>query len=564
MTQKSGKNKALDRFNNAVNILLKYGFQSFLVKTGLLSGKLGQRNFADIDPNLNNWQRIRLATQDLGPTAVKLAKFLSSRPDILPDELIVEFQNLEFNKTSFPKNKAIEIFQKSTGRSADKTFQYFDNYNFLQDGYTATFRAKLHTGEDVGVKILLPEIKAAVNADIALLKRLASMASGVLTKWGIPDPVSIMEDFEKSVVPELDLSNESDKIRRFNKAYTTVQDFVRPEIFPQYTSENTLVTLYYNSSSVANAQEFVSWGLDQKNIADKFLRIFISGMLDTGLFLSTPIKDIVRVRPDGNIYFADYGTAELLTTDQRAWINDVVAALSTRNSRVLAESMRKLANSSEVYDYQLFRNDIQFLADDLYFMETSDHYMREFSLGIMRISYKHKLSIPREVIMAFNALVIAENIALSITPTCRISEFFKPYGRKLQLERMQPDILKSLFSKNLSQASDFLENSPLELSLILKKMRRGEFLANINISDFKLLLRRIDVSANKFCYIFLICTMVISSSMIWVFACDMYMLLGMPLPALVGYSVAAILSISLLIYNARTRLRNSDTMPDDE
>jgi len=570
MSLKSRKNnKGLDRLSNAVNILIKYGFQSFLVNTGLSKRKIAQQNFPDIDPNLNNWQRIRYATQDLGPTAVKLAKFLSGRPDILPDELITEFEKLEFGKNMLSKANAIEVFEQYTNRKADKTFQYFDNTSYLQDGFSATFRARLLSGEDVAVKILHPDTQSIVLADIALFKRLASISQRVLVNLGIPNPTGILDEFEREILPELDLSKEGDRIRRFNKAYHQMPGFVVPEIFNQYTSTNTLVSNYYNSTSVADAAEFTKWGLQQKEVADRFLKVFISGLLDTGLYLTQPVKEIVRLRPDGNIYFADYGTAGLLTTDQRAWIHDIVAGLSTRNSNVLADSMRKLANNSEVYDFQRFRSDIQFLADDLYFLESSDYYMREFSLGIMRIAYKHKLNIPREVVSAFNALAIAESIALSITPTCRIAELFKPYGRKLQLEKMQPDRLKSLFNKNLSQASDFLESSPLELSLILKKMRRGQFMANFSIKDFNMLLRRIDVSANKFCYIMLICTLVLSSSLIWVFAKGMYIFMYMPLPAFIGYATAALIALSLLIYNARTSLRkdeeaNSHPTQDEE
>lgn len=553
MPLKSTSNKALDRLNNAVNILIKYGFQSILVKTGLVTRKVTQRNFPDIDPSLNKWQRMRLATQDLGPTAVRLAQYLALRPDILPDELISEFAHLEFPKLTITKAEAESIFEQFTHRATAKTFQYFDNQSTLQDGFTATFRAKLLTGEDVAVKILPPDTQSVVLADIALFKRLASLTSGVLEKLGVNNPVALIEDFERTILPELDLSKEADKMRRFTKAYKGLNSFVVPELFPQYTSTNSLVTYYYNSTSVANANEFVAWGLQQKAVADRFLSIFISGMLDTGLFLATPLKEIIRVLPDGRIHFADYGTAGLLTSDQRVWINDVVAALSTRNSMVLADSMRKLSYNSEVYDFQLFRNDIQSLADNLYFMESTDYYMREFAMGIMRIAYKHKLLIPAEVVSAFNALAIAENITLSITPTSRIAEFFKTYGNRLLRDRMQPDRFKTLFNKNMTQVSDFLEVSPLELSLILKKLRRGEFVANLSIKESPTFFRRIDISVNKLCYVIIIAVLIISATLIMVFGQNLYMFMGIPLASGIAYALALIMALWLLIYNARTR-----------
>ncbi|MCR5453604.1 MAG: hypothetical protein K6F33_01280 [Bacteroidales bacterium] len=553
MSLKSNNNKALDRLNNAVNILIKYGFQSFLVKTGLVTRKVAQRNFPDIDPSLNKWQRMRLATQDLGPTAVQLAKYLALRPDILPDELISEFANLEFPKMTITRDAAEDIFEQYTHLAAAKTFQYFDNQSTLQDGFTATFRAKLLTGEDVAVKILPPDTQSVVMADIALFKRLASLTSGVLEKLGIRNPMALLEDFERTILPELDLSKETDKMRRFNKAYKGMTGFVLPEVFSQYTSTNSLVTYYYNSTSVANAREFVSWGLQQKAVADRFLSIFLTGMLDTGLFLTLPLKEIVRVLPDGRIYFADYGTAGLLTSDQRIWINDILAALSTRNSMVLADSMRKLSYNTEIYDFQLFKNDIQFLADNLYFMESSDYYMREFALGIMRIAYKHKLQIPAEVVSAFSALAIAESITLSITPTSRISEFCKTYGHRLQRDRMQPDRFKTLFNKNMTQVSDFLETSPLELSLILKKLRRGEFIANLSLPDSHTFFDRIDISTNKICCVILISVLVIAATMILVFGQGLYMFMGIPLISGVAYVVAFLMALWLIIYNARTR-----------
>jgi len=558
MPLKSTSNKALDRLNNAVNILIKYGFQSILVKTGLVTRKVTQRNFPDIDPSLNKWQRMRLATEDLGPTAVRLAQYLALRPDLLPDELISEFAHLEFPKLTITKAEAEGIFEKFTHRAADKTFQYFDNQSTLQDGFTATFRAKLLTGEDVAVKILPPDTQSVVLADIALFKRLASLTSVVLEKLGVNNPVALIEDFERTILPELDLSKEADKMRRFTKAYKGITGFVVPELFPQYTSSNSLVTYYYNSTSVANASEFVAWGLQQKAVADRFLSIFISGMLDTGLFLATPLKEIIRVLPDGRIHFADYGTAGLLTSDQRVWINDVVAALSTRNSMVLADSMRKLSYNSEVYDFQLFRNDIQSLADNLYFMESTDYYMREFAMGIMRIAYKHKLLIPAEVVSAFNALAIAENITLSITPTSRISEFFKTYGNRLVRDRMQPDRFKTLFNKNMTQVSDFLEVSPLELSLILKKLRRGEFVANLSIKESPAFFRRIDVSVNKLCYIIIIAVLILSATLIMVFGQNLYMFMGIPLASGIAYALALIMALWLLIYNARTRYNSEE------
>lgn len=548
--------KIFDKFNNALTVLFKYGITPFAENGRLkrLAEKAGVETLKDVHAR-SKWEKIRLATQELGPTAVYFAKFLCSRPDILPLELISEFSLLEFDKIPVTKATAIEIFENSTRRKADKTFSYFDSYCFFQNGYAAVFRAKLLTGEDVAVKIILPEAYDNAVSDIKLIKRLAKFADIFLERHGIQNADEIISSFEEIIMPKLDLNNEAETIKRFKKAYRDMKNFAVPEVFLNYSSEKTLVTSYYNTSGITKAKEFTAWGLDHRKVSDTFLNTFITGMLTTGLFIGSLSDDIVRIMPEGKVAFSDFGSANLLSSVQRNLISDIVAALTTQNSGVLANSLRKIAFNSDVKNYQEFKNDVQLLADNLYFMESSEHYMREFSFGIMRICFKHKLTLPAEILRAFSALSDAENIALSITPTCLISEFFKPYGKKLQFERFSPERFKNTINKNLSQASDFLENSPLELSVILKKIRQGQLYTNINITDFNFFIQRIDIAANKLIFCFIIGILILSATISAVFTKDGFMIFGLPVLSFAGFTLALFFGIMLLAYVLGTRFK---------
>jgi ubiquinone biosynthesis protein len=551
--------KILDKFNNALTVLFKYGIAPFATNNELrkfLKGGKNAKNTGGENKGLSKWENIRLATQELGPTAVYFAKFLCSRPDILPHELISEFSALEFGKNAVTKAAALKIFEEQTRRKADMTFAYFDSYSYFQNGYACVFRAKLLTGEDVAVKIIPPETYENVMSDIKLLKRLAGLADYYLQKHGIENPGEIIDSFVQTITPKLDLRNEAEMIKRFAKAYRDMRDFAVPEVFSQYVSQGTLVSTYYNTSGITQAKEFTAWGLDHRKVSDTFLRTFISGMLTTGLFEGTLTEDTVRVMPDGKVAFSDFGSTWLLSSVQRNLISDIVAALTTQNSKVLANSLRKIAFNSEFNNYQEFKNDVQLLADNLYFMESSEHYMREFSFGVMRICFKHKITLPAEILRAFSALSEAENIALSITPTCLISDFFKPYGKKLQLERISPERFKNTINQNLSQASDFLENSPLELSVILKKIRKGQLLTNVNITGLDFLAHRIDVTTNKFILSFLVGVLILSATIAAVFSKDSFMILGLPAMSLAGYALALFFAVMLFVYGLGTGFKN--------
>ena len=459
----------LGRIGKVVNILLQNGFEGVVETTGLRRFLPKDHRVSDKDSSsLNRWQRIRRVVEELGPTMVAFADYLACRPDILPEPLITELAKISSSTEPFGKAQAIAQFEQATGMKTKNIFTYFDSTPSFAEGFGRTFRAKLISGEDVAVKILVPEAVASVQTDITLIRDIVSLIENFLVNHGIPNPKQLVDLFEETIIPELDLRNEANMIGRFRKAYSGAGSFVVPKVYSLYTTVSTLVTDYYNSINVNNSAEFASWGVSPRDTADKFMKTFVSGLLETGVFHTSPRSTVVSVLPDGKVSFADYASTGMLTSDQRMLVCDAAAALVARNSRILSESLRKLSVGGEFDDYQSFRTEIQYLADNLYYMEETSTYMQEFSLGIMRIAYRHKLMLPREVVASFTSLAAAERVAVSIYSGFNIAGYLKPFSKKLFLERLSPDRLKSRLNQNLSQASDLLETSPLELSLILK------------------------------------------------------------------------------------------------
>ncbi|MCQ2974024.1 MAG: AarF/ABC1/UbiB kinase family protein [Bacteroidales bacterium] len=557
----------LSRISKVVNILIQNGFEGFVSSTGLRSFLSNDRKapFGEKkDVLLNRWQRIRMVIEELGPTMIKFANYLACRPDILPEPLISEFSHINHVDEPFSKVQAVDFFEKATNIKVDNAFSYFDSTCCFSEGFGRTFRAKLISGEDVAVKVLMPNAETTVQTDITLIRDVVSLIENYLVKHGIVNPLELVNMFEEQIIPELDLRNEANMIGRFKKAYSKADSLIVPKVYTEFSTKETLVTDYYNSLSIKSGVDFSTWGVSRKDTADKFLQTYISGLLQTGVFHSSPRRSVVAVLPNGKISFSDYASTGMLTSDQRILVNDATASLIARNSRVLSESLRKLSVGGEIDDYQTFRTEIQYLADNLFYMEDSSSYMNEFSLGMMRIAYRHKLLLPREVVCAFTSLAAAENVAVSINPDISIAKYFKPYSTKLFMERFSPDRLKSKLNQNISQASDLLENSPLDLSLILKKLRKGEFTANHKIVGMGFFVKKVDTAANKLVYAIMIAALIIGASIITVLGENMYTILGFPVPALIGFALALILSLSLLFYTIRNRFGSRGNDPDGE
>ena len=234
--------KNLKRYKEIVRILIKYGF-SFVVEKLNIEGvayKIPITNPSEAIKNMSTGEKIRRAIEELGPTYVKLGQILSTRKDLLDQDIIDEISNLRDNVEEFDTNIAREIFKKEIGLDVDKVFKDFNNKPIAAASIGQVYEAKLQSGEEVIVKIQRPNIEETIKSDIEILR---SMAIGLkdLNKDIDVDLIQIVEEFHTHLMRELDYNFEAINAMKFKKIFKGSEEVYIPQVYGDYTTKRILV-----------------------------------------------------------------------------------------------------------------------------------------------------------------------------------------------------------------------------------------------------------------------------------------------------------------------------------
>lgn len=335
--------KNLRRVREILAILVKYGFDDIISQAGLdklVSERLHlEWNRKDRPAfEYSTYERLRLACEELGPTFIKFAQILSSRPDLLPGKLIKEFEKLQSHVSSFPTQDAVNIIESETGEKVYKLFRDFTDEPVGAASIGQVHRAVLRNGEQVVIKVRRPSIKATVATDIAIIRDLIGRAEGVLEKrFGVIHPMDAVNAFEKSIQKELDYRTESRHIQQFRKIYKHSSKFHVPKVYPELCTERVLVMEYIDGVPINNIEQIKAWGLKPERIAEKGLDVYLTQIFEHGYFHADPHPGNVLVKKDGTICLIDFGMMGKITQKDKFAFAGLLTSMAQEDARRMAD-----------------------------------------------------------------------------------------------------------------------------------------------------------------------------------------------------------------------------------
>ena len=185
--------------------------------------------------------RMREALEDLGPIFIKFGQMLSTRRDLLADDIADELQRLQDNVPVFPGNQARAIIEKAFGQSTDDLFETFEEQPLASASIAQVHVAVLNSGEDVIVKVLRPDILPVIKRDISLLYIIAELAAKYSSQLRRLRPVEVIEEYEKTILDELDLLREAANASQLRRTFEGSGDLYVPEVYWDYVRKNVMV-----------------------------------------------------------------------------------------------------------------------------------------------------------------------------------------------------------------------------------------------------------------------------------------------------------------------------------
>jgi ubiquinone biosynthesis protein len=552
--------KSINRSLEIIRVLLKYGFEDVVAHSPLKrflpeSKRIAWSITDKADHDISRYERIRMVVEELGPTFVKLAQVLSNRPDVLPTELINEFEKLQDKVPPFDSKIAVQIIESEIGRPIDQVFEHFEMEPIASASIGQVHKARLLDGKQVVVKVQRPDIHKVIDRDLSIMHEIVRRGEDYFHRQGVLNIDDVLKAFEKTMHQELDYRNEARNIDKFRNQYAYMPELYIPKAYDDLSTKKVLVVEFAQGCKVSDVQQIRAWGLDPKQIAENGMKIYLTMIFEYGLFHADPHPGNVFVRRDGVITLIDFGMVGRLMRREKFALAQVFISMADEDARAMAQNFKRLAIEDDIKDFRAFERDCYELIVDFSDTEIAETSMADLVPRLQKIIYDYKLRVPGSTFLIFRALAILEGIGRQVHPSFNTTEFLKPFGKKLIAERYSPKVLWEDFSFSMSQINALIFSMPMELKSILQKTRKGQLRFEVKHTGYDYLLERFNSMANRMIIGMVTSALFVASAIIMTadVSKDAMNIDGIPYLSLIGFGTATFLCIVLLYLMLKSR-----------
>ncbi|GER94375.1 hypothetical protein A45J_2136 [hot springs metagenome] len=509
------------RLQQIINVFLRYGFGQIIDQVHLgryIPFKKRLKSFG-IWPTLKGPsvpERLRMAFAELGPTFIKLAQILSSRPDLITTQFADEFKKLQDEVPPFSAVEAKRIIQEDIKLPVDRIFRYFDDVPIAAASIAQVHRAELIDGSQVVAKIQRPNIRDQIESDINILTTIARLLDKYVPESRFFNPIGIVEEFSKTVRKEMDFVEEARNCCRFRKNFEHNLDVYIPKIYAEFVTERVIVMEMVEGVRIDNITAIEEMGLDRKGIAKIGVDAYFKQILEDGFFHADPHPGNILVMPTGMIAFLDFGVVGRVSDELKETMADTFLALIHRDFDRLIDQYIELGIVPEHVDIDAFRKDfkadLRDLLEPLYGLTLQEINFAQYLDTITHLAIKHNLKIPSDLLLINKAMLILENIGLQLDPDFNFIAAAEPYATRIIRKRISPTRLYDRARKNILEIGDFAFLFPRQIKQLIKKVLKDDIqvkMFHVNLPEF---IKDMDRSSNRIAFAMIVSAMIVSSA----------------------------------------------------
>jgi ubiquinone biosynthesis protein len=538
------------RVRQISRVLIKYGFGEFINRVGIATllfrvRRLFFRKKIEVT-QLNYAQRIRSVLEELGPTFIKLGQVLSTRPFLIPPDLVLELTKLQDQVAPFPYPDVKKVIEKELGKYLSEIFPSFEEKAIASASLAQVHKAYLKDGTEVAVKVQRPGIKTIIGADMRILSMLADLAVRHIPESRQYDPQGIIEELAKTTREELDFINEGQNIEIFRKNFSDWPEIKILKVFWELSTPKVLTTEFIHGTKVSEFAQLSAKGLDRKLIAGRGAELVFKQIFDFGFFHADPHPGNILIL-DGNVIAPlDFGMVGSLSESQMEELGDIIASFVEGDVRKIVRVLLETEIVDEKVNLRRLEIDLSSLLQKFKRQPLGRLNMRDLFWDAYQIFKRYDMRARAELMLLSKGLVTYEELARSLDPDFQMAEQIKPYVAKLIKKKFSPGRFVKDAVSGLSDMRKLAGDLPFEVKRILQKSRKGEMSVELRHRDLDKLILELDRSSNRVAFAMVIAAIIVGSSMILRFEIG-YKIFGFSALGLLGFLMAGVLGIGLVI-----------------
>jgi ubiquinone biosynthesis protein len=447
-------------------VLVKHGFGDLITRTNLeryidrgrklLPGR-GDAGIA----SLSRWERVRMVLEELGPTFIKFGQIMSNRPDLVPQELITELAKLQSDVPPFSEEEAQHLVEEELGRPVSEIFAEYSP--------TPIASASI----EVAIKVQRPGIEQIIKTDLEIMFDLATLMEKHIQEMDILHPVSIVEEFERSIKREIDFTIEATAIERFGRNFQNETTIYVPKVYRDYSTNKILTMEFIDGVKASSKEALLNAGLDPKLLASCGADLVLTQVFEHGFFHADPHPGNMVALPGNVVCFLDFGMMGGISPGHREALSNILVGIVNQDAASITKTVLKLARNQYIEDVEQLEYEIYELLE-----QYSYRSLKSVNMGVMlnqmvTLVVKHRLKIPPNFYLLSKALITIEGVGRVLDPDFDMVKHTEPFAKKLLSERLNPlKLTKDLYLSAID-LSILLRDLPAQTREILTQIKEG-------------------------------------------------------------------------------------------
>jgi ubiquinone biosynthesis protein len=537
----------IGRISEIAQVAVKHGFGYFLeshrltdllpwrTKTPFPAGAPSQRG-----------QHLREMLDELGPTFVKFGQLLSTRPDVVPPDIISELRALQDDVRPFPFEQVEALIRVQLGQPLERLFREFSETPMAAASIGQVHEAVLPNGHRVAVKVQRPDAPRQIEADLALMYQAARIAKERVRALDFIDTRGLVDEFARSIRQELDYRHEGRNAESFRRNFAGHPHVRIPKVYWSYTRTQVLTLEYLDGTQFVDIDP-IEYSLEERrHLAYLMTEAWMTMIFRHGFFHADPHPANILVLDRERIGLVDFGLSGTLTDEDMSKLTRLFIDAANENVEVLPRRLGELGVRYDRAREDEFAAELRELFYRYYGASLSEIDPLQVIREAFQLIYALNLRLPTRFVLLDKAIATLGSVGIELYPDFNVFEVAKPYARGLMLGRFTPQRVVARARKEGWQLAQIAYDIPYQVHDFLEEIRDGQIEVGFVHKGLDEFMHKVDVGVNRLVVALVVVGGLIGSALIGTFAKGGPHLLGVNVLSLIGFALSGVLGLWLL------------------
>lgn len=497
------------RLGEIASVLGKYGLADFF--GGFRYSWLQDRFTSSDGQQLAGFStevKVRMALTELGTTFIKLGQMLSTRADLVGPALAAELSELQANVPPDPLDTSRATIEEDLKRPLGALFASMDEKPVAAASIAQVYLARLHSGEDVVVKVIRAGVVGKVTTDLEIVQGLSELLEKHSPALRPYQPVAIVRQFRRTLTRELDFSYELRNLQEFAKHFAGDPTVHFPRVHERFCSRRVLTMERLEGIPGTDAVALKASGADLTEFARRGANMYLEMVFRDAFYHADPHPGNLMLLRDGVVGVLDCGMVGRIDDELREDVESLLFGIVERDAVQVTDVVLRLGAAPPDCPRDRLRAELDEFLDDYIAHSLHDINVGAALTSLIEIIRRYHIVLPPPLAMLLKTIIVLEGTSRLFSPKISIAELMRPYYPRILRRRLSPGRLLTKTKRFWRDWERLAGMMPRDLGELMARMRSGSF--SIHLDH-----RHLDPVVNRLVLGVLTAALFLGSSELW-------------------------------------------------